>query len=96
MDVKRYSIKDINKTVNQTTKEITSKYWDKMDVRDIGVLNTFVWRLNENFRASLDDVVIELTEENEHIKDIITESYENERTAIGKSVLKQLIERLNL
>jgi len=36
----------------------------------------------------------ELHEENQHIKNTIQEAYNNERTHIGKSVLKQLIEAI--
>ena len=36
----------------------------------------------------------ELHEENNHIKQTIQEAYNNERTAIGKNVLKQLLEEL--
>ena len=40
------------------------------------------------------DVFKELTEENEQLKNNIKEAYENERTMIGKSVLKQLIDKM--
>lgn len=33
-------------------------------------------------------------DENEHIKQTIKEAYDNERTELGKSVLKQLIEAI--
>ena len=36
----------------------------------------------------------ELYEENTHIKNTIKEAYNNERTHIGKNVLKQLIEAI--
>ena len=36
----------------------------------------------------------ELKEENQHIKNTIKEAYNNERTQLGKSVLKQLIEAI--
>ena len=36
----------------------------------------------------------ELKSENQHIKNLITEAYANERTALGKSVLKQLMEAI--
>jgi phage gp36-like protein len=32
--------------------------------------------------------------ENQQIKDTITEAYQNERTSLGKSVLKQLIKQM--
>ena len=36
----------------------------------------------------------ELNDENTHIKQTIKEAYENERTSLGKSVLKQLLEQM--
>jgi uncharacterized protein (UPF0335 family) len=36
----------------------------------------------------------ELKEENQHIKNTIKEAYNNERTQLGKSVLKQLMEAI--
>jgi hypothetical protein len=36
----------------------------------------------------------ELAEENQHIKNTIKEAYNNERTQLGKSVLKQLMEAI--
>ena len=36
----------------------------------------------------------EIQKENEYIKNTIQEAYNNERTAIGKSVLKQLMEAI--
>jgi hypothetical protein len=38
------------------------------------------------------DLLNSLYEENEHIKQTIKEAYKNERTALGRSVLKQLID----
>ena len=40
------------------------------------------------------DLLNDLNDENEHIKNTIKEAYNNERTAIGKSVLKQLMEAI--
>ena len=40
------------------------------------------------------DWLNELAEENTHIKNTIKEAYTNERTQLGKSVLKQLIEAI--
>ena len=40
------------------------------------------------------DLLNELHEENQHIKNTIKEAYNNERTQLGKSVLKQLIEEI--
>jgi hypothetical protein len=40
------------------------------------------------------DKLNELAEENQHIKNTIKEAYNNERTQLGKSVLKQLIQNI--
>ena len=40
------------------------------------------------------DVLNDLNDENEHIKHTIKEAYNNERTQLGKSVLKQLLETI--
>lgn len=40
------------------------------------------------------DLLNELNDENEYIKNTIQEAYNNERTHIGKSVLKQLMETI--
>ena len=37
---------------------------------------------------------VDVKKENEHIKNTIQEAYNNERTHIGKSVLKQLMEAI--
>ena len=44
------------------------------------------------FRKDFEDIVNNLHNENEHIKQTIKEAYKNERTALGRSVLKQLID----
>ena len=38
------------------------------------------------------DLLNDLNNENEHIKHLIKEAYQTERTDLGKSVLKQLLE----
>jgi hypothetical protein len=43
---------------------------------------------------SVRDLLNELHDENTHIKNTITEMYNNERTMIGKSTLKQLLEAI--
>ena len=40
------------------------------------------------------DLINTLYEENETIKQAIIEAYKNERTALGRSVLKQLLETI--
>ena len=41
------------------------------------------------FRQDFEDIVNNLHNENEHIKNSIKEAYKNERTQLGKSVLKR-------
>ena len=41
-----------------------------------------------------DKEVVDLLYENEHIKQLIKEAYHNERTKLGQSVLKQLLETI--
>ena len=43
---------------------------------------------------ALCELLNELHEENTHIKNTIKEMYNNERTSLGKSVLKQLLEAI--
>ena len=40
------------------------------------------------------ELLNELNDENQHIKNTIKKAYTNERTQLGKSVLKQLIEAI--
>ena len=44
--------------------------------------------------GNLCDLLNALHEENQQIKSTIKEAYENERTALGQSVLKQLIDKM--
>ena len=43
---------------------------------------------------SLMELLNELNDENTHIKNTIKEMYNNERTELGKSTLKQLLEQI--
>jgi len=43
---------------------------------------------------SLIELLNELNDENTHIKNTITEMYETERTELGRSVLKQLLNNI--
>ena len=40
------------------------------------------------------DLLNNLSEENDHIKQVIKEAYQTERTALGKSVLKQILDNV--
>ena len=44
--------------------------------------------------ADMLNMLNDLSDENKQIKHIIKEAYETERTAIGKNVLKQLMEQI--
>ena len=48
----------------------------------------------EHDYLEIEELLNELAEENTHIKNTIKEAYNNERTHMGKSVLKQLIEAI--
>ena len=56
------------------------------------------YRVKDNGKVLSKTEIVEclnaLHEENTHIKNTITEMYKNERTQLGKSVLKQLMEAI--
>ena len=49
---------------------------------------------NSNYIEDLEEDIIHYRQENEHIKHTIKEAIDNERTELGKSVLKQLLEAI--
>lgn len=49
---------------------------------------------NEDIIDKQSDRIITLANENTKIQNTIKEAYQNERTSLGKSVLKQLIEQM--
>ena len=49
---------------------------------------------NEDIIDKQSDRIITLANENTKIQNLITEAYQNERTSLGKSVLKQLMEAI--
>ena len=51
-------------------------------------------RENGKGLSTLQKKLNELNDENTHIKNTITEMYNNERTELGKSTLKQLLEAI--
>ena len=55
---------------------------------------TFAWDKSKLIMDNLCDLLNELYEENTHIKNTIQDMMESERTAIGKSVLKQLLNKM--
>jgi malate synthase len=59
-------------------------------------LNTTGWNKDGflNVMNGLNEKNKKLQKENEQIKNVIREAYETERTELGKSVLKQLLEQI--
>ena len=50
--------------------------------------------LLDSYGEEIEELLNELNDENTHIKNTIKEMYNNERTALGRSVLKQLLEAI--
>ena len=61
------------------------------DLRDKVVMDNIIHKYEAD---RLCGVLNALHEENQQIKNSIQEAYENERTALGQSVLKQLIDKM--
>ena len=76
-----YYIFDSN-TISESDFEEKLEYQDYKAFADSMMGDEVVNRLNE------------LHKENTHIKNTIKEAYNNERTQLGKSVLKQLMEAI--
>ena len=65
-------------------------HWLVTEVEEIvEILNNLDTKARERSKA-----LSKLQKENEQLKNNIKEAYENERTALGRSVLKQLIEQM--
>jgi DNA anti-recombination protein RmuC len=60
---------------------------NELEFQDNGIVKRF-----NNYR--LEEFLNELNDENTHIKNTIKEMYNNERTELGRSVLKQLLDSL--
>ena len=67
---------------------------DTLAKADVFDGNEFVCCTLSVWVEQLVDLLNELAEENTHIKNTIKEAYTNERTHIGKNVLKQLWEAI--
>ena len=63
-------------------------------VDDAGTLIDMETRNTYDYVNEVCPLLNELTETNKKIRDTIKEAYTNERTALGKSVLKQLLEAI--
>ena len=110
MTEKRYNVWDIDGTIFLEDHKEGSYHIGQAGNVDINCLNDIAKllndlsdeneqlkiRFNEEREKSLKFCrnIDTLTIENEHIKNTIQEAYNNERTAIGKSVLKQLMEAI--
>ena len=82
MTEKRYNVFDVDGTIFLEDHKEGSYHIGLLGNVDINCLNDIANRLND------------LNDENEHIKNTIKEAYETERTNIGKSVLKQLLNNI--
>ena len=65
---------------------------DRFIIDDCGTLIDIQTRNTYDYVTDVCPVLNQLSEENKQIRNIITEQYNNERTQLGKSVLKQLLE----
>lgn len=63
-------------------------------VDDCGTLIDMQTRNTYDYVSEICPILNELDSENRQIKNIINEMYNNERTYIGKSVLKQVLEAI--
>ena len=63
-------------------------------IDDAGTLIDMETRNTYDYVDEICPILNELVTENKQIKNTITEAYQNERTYIGKSVLKQLLEAI--
>lgn len=63
-------------------------------IDDAGTLIDIETRNTYDYVSDVCPILNELVTENKQIKDTIKEAYQNERTSLGKSVLKQLMEAL--
>ena len=82
MTEKRYNVFDVDGTIFLEDHKEGSYHIGLLGNVDINCLNDIANRLND------------LNDENEHIKNTIQEAYNNERTKLGQSVLKQLMEAI--
>lgn len=67
---------------------------DRFIIDDAGTLIDIETRNTYDYVSEICPILNELDSENRQIKNIINEMYNNERTYIGKSVLKQLLNNI--
>ena len=63
-------------------------------IDDAGTLIDIETRNTYDYVSEICPILNELVTENKQIRNTITEMYNNERTYIGKSTLKQLLEQI--
>jgi hypothetical protein len=87
----RYIIDDAGTLIDIETRN-TYDYVDEI----CPVLNRYdaILKENEDIIDKQSDRIITLANENTKIQNTIKEAYQNERTSLGKSVLKQLIKQM--
>ena len=67
---------------------------DRFIIDDAGTLIDIQTRNTYDYVTDVCPLLNQLVKENKQIRNIITELYNNERTQLGKSVLKQLYEAI--
>ncbi len=67
---------------------------DRFIIDDCGTLIDTYNRNTYDYVTEIAPILNQQYEENIRVKQLITEAYNHERTEIGKSVLKQLIEQI--
>ena len=67
---------------------------DRFIIDDAGTLIDTYNRNTYDYVTEVAPILNQQYEENIRVKQLITEAYSNERTSIGKSVLKQLLEQI--
>ena len=65
---------------------------DRFIIDDAGTLIDIQTRNTYDYVTDVCPLLNQLVKENKQIRNIITELYQTERTELGKSVLKQLLE----
>lgn len=67
---------------------------DRFIIDDCGTLIDTYNRNTYDYVSEIAPILNQQYEENIKIKQLITEAYNNERTSLGRSVLKQLLEQI--
>ena len=105
MTEKRFTVPENYRCIQDN---LTKEYYmceDKTEAINLTYLLNALHEENEQLKQEIENGIesfkriqrchtLTLVEENEQLKNNIKEAYENERTQIGKNVLKQLIEQI--